>query len=157
MGLLNLCPTFTASSIKYKIKLRNFWNLAHGNSSCGSRNDNSFRSSFWFMPFYDWKEFDNVTTTFGNSRPLCLRWTGNTVRTEPYSKRISFRLCWQEMQKCFTAINLKYQNNFVQILIGLDNAKVAVPMEVRKGKWKEPIASRTRLGWTIPGGRSKKT
>lgn len=37
------------------------------------------------------------------------------------------------------------------ILIGLEHAKLGLMYEIREGRWNEPIASRTHLGWVIHG------
>ncbi|GBP03412.1 hypothetical protein EVAR_71356_1 [Eumeta japonica] len=42
------------------------------------------------------------------------------------------------------------------ILIGSDNWNLAVPLKVREGLWNQPIASKTRLGWTIQGFNKNK-
>ncbi|XP_075150658.1 uncharacterized protein LOC142224756 [Haematobia irritans] len=41
------------------------------------------------------------------------------------------------------------------ILIGADNWKIAVPLKIREGLWNQPIATKTRLGWTIQGPHGK--
>ncbi|XP_036347068.1 uncharacterized protein LOC118756408 [Rhagoletis pomonella] len=40
------------------------------------------------------------------------------------------------------------------LLIGADNWKLAVPLKVKEGNWSQPIASKTRLGWTLQGYES---
>ncbi|XP_055922260.1 uncharacterized protein LOC129953275 [Eupeodes corollae] len=44
-----------------------------------------------------------------------------------------------------------YQDARPTILIGVDNWKLAVPLKVREGSWNQPIATKTRLGWTLQG------
>lgn len=44
-----------------------------------------------------------------------------------------------------------YQAAVPRILIGVDNWKLGLPLEIREGKWTEPVATRTRLGWTVHG------
>lgn len=44
-----------------------------------------------------------------------------------------------------------YENAKPQILIGLDNGTLAVPLEVRQGSNSEPIATKSKLGWVIQG------
>ncbi|XP_036347095.1 uncharacterized protein LOC118756437, partial [Rhagoletis pomonella] len=44
-----------------------------------------------------------------------------------------------------------YENARPSILIGTDNWKLAVPLKIREGSWFQPIASKTRLGWTLQG------
>lgn len=38
-----------------------------------------------------------------------------------------------------------------EILIGLEHPKIGIAYETREGSWNEPVATRTRLGWTIHG------
>jgi hypothetical protein len=40
------------------------------------------------------------------------------------------------------------------ILIGEEHANLMVTLDYREGSWNEPIAARTRLGWTVHGGVS---
>ncbi|XP_075158026.1 uncharacterized protein LOC142231296 [Haematobia irritans] len=40
------------------------------------------------------------------------------------------------------------------ILIGSNNWKLAIPLKIREGDWDQPIAAKTRLGWSIQGGKS---
>lgn len=41
-----------------------------------------------------------------------------------------------------------------RILIGLDNYQLLVAQETVEGKWDEPVATRTRIGWTVYGSAS---
>lgn len=55
-----------------------------------------------------------------------------------------------------------YSNIQPRILIGMNNARLANPMESREGDDREPIAARTRLGWMVfgtcsTGGRTTST
>ncbi|XP_062542363.1 uncharacterized protein LOC134210331 [Armigeres subalbatus] len=45
----------------------------------------------------------------------------------------------------------EYSNASPKILIGLDNLKLIVPLKIREGGWKDPIAAKSRLGWSIYG------
>ncbi|XP_053691312.1 uncharacterized protein LOC128739837 [Sabethes cyaneus] len=38
-----------------------------------------------------------------------------------------------------------------KLLIGLDNLKLTVPLKIREGRWEEPIATKSRIGWSIYG------
>lgn len=38
-----------------------------------------------------------------------------------------------------------------KLLIGLDNLKLTVPLKIREGRWEEPIAAKSRIGWSIYG------
>ncbi|XP_040169438.1 uncharacterized protein LOC120903851 isoform X2 [Anopheles arabiensis] len=42
-----------------------------------------------------------------------------------------------------------------QLLIGLDNIRLGVPLKIREGRPPEPIAALCRLGWSIYGGSAK--
>ncbi|XP_055600813.1 uncharacterized protein LOC129749764 [Uranotaenia lowii] len=44
-----------------------------------------------------------------------------------------------------------YEDACPRILIGLDNAQLGNPLKSREGKLEEPIAVKTRLGWTVYG------
>lgn len=48
-----------------------------------------------------------------------------------------------------------YHNAIPTILIGADNWKLAIPLKIREGSWHQPIASKTRLGWTLQGCKTK--
>ncbi|XP_055543353.1 uncharacterized protein LOC129728904 [Wyeomyia smithii] len=48
-----------------------------------------------------------------------------------------------------------YRNAIPQLLIGLDNLNVALPLKMREGVEGEPVAVKTRLGWCIYGSTSK--
>lgn len=44
-----------------------------------------------------------------------------------------------------------FENGKPTIIIGLDNYKLVMPLSTKSGKWEDPIASKTYLGWTIHG------
>lgn len=44
-----------------------------------------------------------------------------------------------------------YEDAIPRILIGMDNWKLGIPSQIVEGKWREPVAARTRLGWTVQG------
>ncbi|XP_055920890.1 uncharacterized protein LOC129952362 [Eupeodes corollae] len=44
-----------------------------------------------------------------------------------------------------------YTNAKPQILLGLDQWKLSIPLRSHEGKPNEPVASKTRLGWTVYG------
>ncbi|XP_049292260.1 uncharacterized protein LOC125768526 isoform X2 [Anopheles funestus] len=44
-----------------------------------------------------------------------------------------------------------------QLLIGLDNIRLGVPLKLREGRSTEPIAAKCRLGWAIYGGGKART
>ncbi|XP_037047880.1 uncharacterized protein LOC119082466 [Bradysia coprophila] len=47
-----------------------------------------------------------------------------------------------------------YNNETPKILIGLKDCKLSTPLKIRSGKWEEPIAAKTLLGWEIHGNNS---
>ncbi|XP_062704646.1 uncharacterized protein LOC134286949 [Aedes albopictus] len=50
-----------------------------------------------------------------------------------------------------------YAEVYPQMLIGLDNIKLTVPLSRREGRNGEPVATKTRLGWTICGGHANQS
>lgn len=46
-----------------------------------------------------------------------------------------------------------YNKAVPRLLIGVNNASLTVPLQIREGRKNEPIAVKTRLGWCIFGGR----
>jgi len=50
-----------------------------------------------------------------------------------------------------------YTNGRPTIIVGADNWNLAVTLRIREEAWCQPIASKTRLGWTLQIAPSKKT
>ncbi|XP_062702256.1 uncharacterized protein LOC134285477 [Aedes albopictus] len=50
---------------------------------------------------------------------------------------------------------VSYEKAVPRLLIGVNNANLTVPLQVREGRQSEPIAVKTRLGWCIFGGSPK--
>ncbi|XP_062538070.1 uncharacterized protein LOC134206384 [Armigeres subalbatus] len=50
-----------------------------------------------------------------------------------------------------------YEKAVPRLLIGVNNARLTVPLQIREGGQSEPIAVKTRLGWCLFGGRGKET
>lgn len=50
-----------------------------------------------------------------------------------------------------------YANAVPQIMIGLDNYKVAIPLKTKDGPWNKPSATKTRLGWIVFGPLNKES
>ncbi|XP_053691197.1 uncharacterized protein LOC128739725 [Sabethes cyaneus] len=120
----------------------------------------------------------------GESKPLCLKWTGGTHRFEEKSKRVNIGISGLVGKRfelsgvrTVNALELPQQSlnidelrkqykhlkgvpvesyNLVRprILIGLKHANVSLVRRCREGKEGEPIAAKTHLGWTIFGGCS---
>ncbi|KAI8115057.1 hypothetical protein CVS40_12665 [Lucilia cuprina] len=44
-----------------------------------------------------------------------------------------------------------YTNGKPMVLIGLNNWRLAVPLKIREGARDQPIATKTRIGWTLQG------
>ncbi|XP_062549874.1 uncharacterized protein LOC134214528 [Armigeres subalbatus] len=44
-----------------------------------------------------------------------------------------------------------YEKVSPKLLIGLDNLKLIVPLKIREGRWADPIAAKSRIGWSIYG------
>ena len=129
---------------------------------------------------------ESIADELGLSGPndsLCLKWTGNTLRTESNSRRVSVSISGKYnnakryiIQSARTVEKLSlptqsvdskelaekyphlkdvpfihFQEAVPTILIGLDNWKLRIPLFVREGRWQEPVATKTRLGWVIHG------
>ncbi|XP_055615070.1 uncharacterized protein LOC129761373 [Toxorhynchites rutilus septentrionalis] len=120
----------------------------------------------------------------GESKPLCLRWTGGTHRFEEKSRKVDVGISGSKGERfdltdvrTVDALELPLQSlnvdelkakykhlewiqvesyNLVRprILIGLKHANVSLVRRCREGKLGEPIAVKTHLGWTIFGGCS---
>ncbi|XP_040173683.1 uncharacterized protein LOC120906235 [Anopheles arabiensis] len=116
----------------------------------------------------------------GERRPLCIKWTGDTTRVEPASMMIDLQIGPVTSTKRFylkavrtvTSLSLppktftiyderwghlkqlplpEYRDARPQLLIGLDNLRLAVPLKTREGLAGEPVAVKTRLGWCVYG------
>lgn len=115
----------------------------------------------------------------GQAQKLCLRWTGGTVRQEdnsmisrvyvsPKGKSSKYPMTIRTVRNLDlprqTTSNIRSAYSHIQnipveeyervkpkILIGLDNSKLIVPLAVKEGRWNEPIATKSRLGWAICG------
>ncbi|XP_040152637.1 uncharacterized protein LOC120894230 [Anopheles arabiensis] len=116
----------------------------------------------------------------GDRRPLCIKWTGDTTRVEPASMMIDLQIGPVTSTKRFTlkavrtvtSLSLpqqtftmddkrwdhlkqlplpEYRDARPQLLIGLDNLRLAVPLKTREGLAGEPVAVKTRLGWCVYG------
>lgn len=47
-----------------------------------------------------------------------------------------------------------YENVVPSMIIGINNPNLISSLKIREGKWNQPVASKTRLGWTLFGGSS---
>jgi len=50
-----------------------------------------------------------------------------------------------------------YANVRPTLIVGADNWNLAVPLRIRKEAWRQPIAIKTRLGWTLQIPPKKRT
>ena len=125
----------------------------------------------------------------GSPDPLCLKWTGDTVRVEQNSRRVSMEISASavnskkyQLQNVRTVKSLSlpvqsvdrtelekqyeylrglplesYSGAIPKILIGLDNWKLGLPLEIKEGKWRQPMATKTRVGWIVQGFQENST
>lgn len=126
-------------------------------------------------------KFANDLKLTGPSRELCLTWTKDVQRVEENSRCVSVKISGKgtrkfQMNDIYTVTNLKLPTQTISIavsenenshllgipipinescrpmiLIGQNHYQLAIPLEIRQGKWPEPVAARTRLGWSLYG------
>ncbi|XP_062704660.1 uncharacterized protein LOC134286963 [Aedes albopictus] len=64
-------------------------------------------------------------------------------------------VCYEEMCSRYPHLRglpiKSYEKVSPKLLIGLDNLKLTVPLKIREGGWVEPIAAKSRIGWSIYG------
>ncbi|XP_065089851.1 uncharacterized protein LOC135711035 [Ochlerotatus camptorhynchus] len=86
----------------------------------------------------------------GPRKSLCLKWTGETQRLENASQLTLLYSVIQEKYQHLARLPIEsYENACPRILIGLDNLSLGHPLKCRERQPQEPIAVKTRLGWTI--------
>ncbi|XP_055632766.1 uncharacterized protein LOC129773204 [Toxorhynchites rutilus septentrionalis] len=120
----------------------------------------------------------------GEIKPLCLQWTGGMQRYEANSQKVSLDISGcdkkrynledvrtvEDLRLPFQTLNVSelkdkhsylrdlpiesYENIRPNILIGLKHANVMLVRKSREGNNNQPIAIKTRLGWTVYGGNS---
>ncbi|XP_058816184.1 uncharacterized protein LOC131679471 [Topomyia yanbarensis] len=85
------------------------------------------------------------------------KYTLQNVRTVDNLCLPKQNLDYQELSKRFAFLRgLPIQSYFEaapRILIGVDNARLKLPLNKRDRRDEEPVAIKTRLGWTVFGGR----
>ncbi|XP_053699101.1 uncharacterized protein LOC128746075 [Sabethes cyaneus] len=99
----------------------------------------------------------------GPKKQLCLKWTGRTCKVENESQQsLKIRpqtLMLTELQERFpylSGLPLEGYNEVnPRLLIGLNYANLGHGSKSREGKGNEPIAMKTRLGWTVYGNCTK--
>ncbi|XP_061389849.1 uncharacterized protein LOC133325038 [Musca vetustissima] len=117
----------------------------------------------------------------GPSEELCLQWTGEITQKEETSKTVSLYISDRKQTSKFLLKNIrtvtrldlpvqtlspaqiKYCEHFnglpiipytavrARIIIGLDNAKLCVPLEVKEADGNELITTRCKIGWGVYG------
>lgn len=123
----------------------------------------------------------NQIELHGEPTELTLKWTANIVRREKNSRKVSLQISGINSEQRFQlhnvrtteALNLptqsflsadlkylshlkglplaQYVNKQPTILIGLDNYQLMAPQRAIEGKWEDPVAIETRIGWTVLG------
>ncbi|XP_062705019.1 uncharacterized protein LOC134287353 [Aedes albopictus] len=119
----------------------------------------------------------------GEESSLCLQWTSDVTRKESVSKRVKVcisgdgttqhllsqvqtvdnlglprqSLNYTELSVHFPHLRglpiQSYTDAVPRILIGADNARLKLPLKKRERRDEEPVAIKTKLGWTIFGGQ----
>lgn len=110
----------------------------------------------------------NVTRDEANSRQINMEITGAgggrrfplmNVRTVGRLELPLQTLDYVQLAKQFPHLqNLpirSYKNASPRLLIGLSNLQLAIPLKCREGRGNEPMATKTRLGWTIFGNMAE--
>lgn len=123
----------------------------------------------------------NMLELEGECDELCTTWTDESCRKEPNSRRVKLLISGVGQKRKFllnnvrtvsklklplptttNTLRVKYQHlhdveipdvpiSRPTILIGLSHSKLGLMYEIREGRWDEPVATRTRLGWVIHG------
>ncbi|XP_062550790.1 uncharacterized protein LOC134215671 [Armigeres subalbatus] len=119
----------------------------------------------------------------GTNEPLCLKWTGNMSRVESDSRIVQLvisgingkkfqvndvqtvrelalpqqDLRFEELIERFRHLHgipvKSYERAMPRLLVGVNNLHLSVPLKTIEGKFGEPVAVRTRLGWCVFGGK----
>lgn len=120
----------------------------------------------------------------GPHKPLCLKWTGEIRRYEKASRKVDLGISGSgtavhPLKGIHTVAELKlptqtllidelkqkyphlrdipiesYRNAVPRVLLGLDHTSLGNTLKCREGAWRDPIAVKTRLGWTVYGNSS---
>ncbi|XP_055622592.1 uncharacterized protein LOC129766151 [Toxorhynchites rutilus septentrionalis] len=93
----------------------------------------------------------------GILEPLTLKWTGNVTRTRTVSRLVlpTQSLKYEDLANRYPHLRElpieAYELVCPQILIGLDNLRLCIPLKLREGGLRDPIGAKCRLGWSIYG------
>ncbi|XP_058834623.1 uncharacterized protein LOC131691898 [Topomyia yanbarensis] len=133
------------------------------------------------------QQLSNELMLEGTMQPLCLKWTGGTLRNEMKSEVVSLEVSGMEnnakkfnLDAVRTVESLllprqtvdmeklvqlyphlrrlpieSYHEARPRILIGMKHVGVSVALKTKLGGYDEPVAVKTRLGWTLCGGYKK--
>ncbi|XP_075170482.1 uncharacterized protein LOC142242847 [Haematobia irritans] len=131
------------------------------------------------------KELADQLGLDGPSNELCLRWTGKITQKEEESKTVSLHISDREhktklimndvrtvknldlpvqtltkkqIDECEHLRNLPilpYNSAKARIIIGVDNAKLCVPLEIKESATSGLIAVKSRIGWGVYGKHKK--
>ncbi|XP_062714172.1 uncharacterized protein LOC134290955 [Aedes albopictus] len=121
----------------------------------------------------------------GPAAPLCMQWTNGVRRTEEDSERVQLEISgngrkrynlsdvhtvssldlprqtmdFEQLQTKFPHLKglpiTSYEAAVPGILIGLDNTQLKTTLKLRESSSDEPVAAKTRLGWTLFGKTGK--
>lgn len=109
----------------------------------------------------------NVTRKEADSKRVDMEITGTAGRTQKYPlinartvkelnlPKQSISVKWLAQLEHLKTLPLEcYAQARARVLIGLDNFQLMAPLMMREGAWHEPIAVKTRIGWTLFGGNA---
>ncbi|XP_058128534.1 uncharacterized protein LOC131292813, partial [Anopheles ziemanni] len=116
----------------------------------------------------------------GKLNPLSVKWSDGTIRAEPKSQMVNIQIVAAgrkfTLKKARTVAHLKltpqtanmthladryqhlkglplvsYENATPRILIGASHPQIAAARKIKEGRYGEPLAAKTSLGWTVYG------
>lgn len=109
----------------------------------------------------------NVTREEVDSKRVDMNISGTDEQTETFPlvnartvkqlnlPKQSISLRWLSQIDHLKSVPLEcYAKARAQVLIGLDNFQLMAPLMMKEGAWHEPIAIKTRIGWTLFGGNA---
>nr|XP_049464882.1 uncharacterized protein LOC125907316 [Anopheles coluzzii]XP_049466971.1 uncharacterized protein LOC125908319 [Anopheles coluzzii] len=100
------------------------------------------------------RKIDVVLSTRGSSESFLLKGARTVEKLVLPSQRESYRYLQQQYPHLKGVPIEEAANEPVRILLGLDNLHLFAPMESKIGKPGEPIAVKSKIGWSIYGPKS---
>ncbi|XP_060649602.1 uncharacterized protein LOC132786893 [Drosophila nasuta] len=91
----------------------------------------------------------------GPATQLCLKWTGDVSKVENNSQSLDITVSTTSMESQRYILKNPYSNVRARIIIGLDNIKWTIPLELHESEDDDVIAARCRLGWAVYGRSAK--